>query len=85
MRHRAAITEQHVMVAAKRTTKNVESESKSASNSNTEANKTTNGKKWENIIFIVLQKNVKSLNSSERFEELTQQMEGWKWDAKENQ
>ena len=37
------------------------------------------------MIFIVLQKNVKSLNSSERFEELTQQVEGWKWDAKENQ
>ena len=33
------------------------------------------------ITFIVLHKHVGSLNSSERFEELTQEMEGCRWDA----
>ena len=33
------------------------------------------------MTFIVLQKDVRSLNSSERFEELTQEVEGCMWDA----
>ena len=78
---RAAATEQNVKVAAKRR-KNVGSESKGASSSSsTEANKTTSETKKNGITFIVLQKNVRSLNSSERIEELTQEVEGCRWDA----
>ena len=59
------------------------SESKGASSSSsTETNKTTSETKCEkDSTFIVLLKNVRSLNSSERFEELTQEMEGCRWDA----
>ena len=68
--------------ASKKDDKHVENESKSASSSSTEANKTTNETKNDkDTTFIVLQKNVTSLNSSERFEELTQEVEGCKWDA----
>ena len=67
---------------SKKTTKNVESESKGGSSSSTEANKTTSETKSEkDITFIVPRKNVRSLNPSERFEELTQEVEGCRWDA----
>ena len=56
-------------VAAKKTEIDAESESTGASSSGTEANKTTRETKSEKYItFIVLQKNVRSPNSSERME-----------------
>ena len=61
---------------SKNTTKHVASECKGASSSSsTLAYKTTSETKSEKYItFIVLQKNVRSMNSSERFEELTQEV-----------
>ena len=38
-------------------------------------------KSEKDITFIVLQQNVRSLTLSERFEELTQEVEGCRWDA----
>ena len=68
---------------SKKHEKNTESESKDASSSSiTETNKKKNETKSEkDITFIVLQKNVRSLNSSERFEELTQKEEGYRRDT----
>ena len=43
--------------------------------------KTSESKSVKNITFIILHKNVRSLHSSERFEELTQEVEGCRWDA----
>ena len=79
---KAAVKQQNVTVSAKNTTKHVESECKGASSSSNQAYKTTSETRSEQFItFIVLQKNVRSLNSSERFEELTQEVEGSRWDA----
>ena len=62
--------------------KEAESESKGTSGSSNETNKTTSDTQGEkDIIVIVLQKNVRSLDSSERFEELTHEVEGCRWDA----
>ena len=70
------------MVAAKETTKNVEGESEDTSSSSTKANKTTcESKSEKDITFIILLKNVRSLNSSERFENFTQEVEGCRWDG----
>ena len=68
---------------SKKTTQTtVENESKGTRSSSTKANKTTSESKSEkDITFIILQKNKRSLNSSERFEELTQEVEGCRWDA----
>ena len=53
-------------------TKNVESESKGTNSISTKANKITSETTSEkDITFIVIQKNVRSLNSSERYDELT--------------
>ena len=67
----------------KKDDKNVESENKgTSSSSSTKANKTSSERKREkDIAFIVQQKNVRLLNSSERFGELTQEVEGCRWDA----
>ena len=62
--------------------KNVENESKGTRNSSTNAGETTSESKSENdVIFIIVQKNGRSLNSRERFEELTQEVEGCRWNA----
>ena len=61
---------------SKKKTKHVESESKDTSSSSTKVNKTTSESTSEtDIIFM------RSLNSSERLEDLTQEVEGCKWDA----
>ena len=67
---------------SKKTTKKFESESKGTNNSSTKANKITSETKSEiDINFIVIQKTVRSVNSSERFDELTQEVKGCRWDA----
>ena len=61
---------------SKKKTKHVEGESKDTSSSSTKVKKTTSESTSEtDIIFM------KSLNSSERLEDLTQEVEGCKWDA----
>ena len=64
--------------SSKKMKKEAGSESKgTSSSSSTETNKTTSETKGEkDITFIVPQKNERSLNSSERIEELTQEGEG---------
>ena len=42
---------------------------------------TSESKSEKDIPFITLQKNLRSLNSSERFDELTPEVEGCRWDA----
>ena len=42
---------------------------------------TSESKSEKDIPFIILQKNMRSLNLSERFEELTQEVEGCRCDA----
>ena len=42
---------------------------------------TSESKSEKDITFIIVQKNMRSLSSSERSEELTQQVEGCRWDA----
>ena len=67
---------------SKKTTKDVESENTGTNSSSTKANKITSETKSEkDNTFIVIQKNVSSLNSSERFDGLIQEVEGCMLDA----
>ena len=58
-----------------------EKESEDPSSSSTEKKTLHETYEEKDVTFVVLQKNVRSSNSSDRIEELTREVEGCNWDA----
>ena len=77
----AAAAEKNVMVAARRQQKLLKVKAKAQTAAAPKQTRLHVRQKEKDITFIVMQENVRSLNSSERrFDELTQEVEGCRWE-----